>query len=447
VPRNGGAGRELAHLIVVGLDFGTAYTKCVVRDALVRDPGKAYPVPFELAGGWSYLVPSVVVRRQAELASAFDGHLDGADERIDYLKMRLVSELDQQRAGAWRDGVSAGEMQVLVAWFLAQVLARAGQEIHRRWPDFGQHKGDECFINICVPIAHAGGSQVEQRMLDALCAARNAVGPGGTQAPTVEQIRINLSGEAMLQRARTHCYTYPETSANLQSYLKSRAREPGLYLFADVGAGTVDLSFFQLLEDTGSEAPLVYYHGAVLDAGSSRLELIAQELDPELSLSDLIAAKEGREHMHNARILHALTKARKTVHDEVGIGVGNGLTVTEAKLHQNRYNQLTQMRSVRLMHAGGGYALDPYGHAVRYFHKHRQWGDAPPLHPLPVPDDLVWSANGQRVPFSRLSVAYGLAFARYELDGHKFPSEIAVNPDIVGPDPVDRPTAPTMDEV
>src|SRR6478735_1758773 len=37
--------RNLEHLIVVGLDFGTAYTKCVVRDALVRDPGKAYPVP------------------------------------------------------------------------------------------------------------------------------------------------------------------------------------------------------------------------------------------------------------------------------------------------------------------------------------------------------------------------------------------------------------------
>ena len=437
----------MGYLIVVGLDFGTAYTKCVIRDALVRDPGKAYPVPFELAGGWSYLVPSVVVRRQTNLASAFDGSLDDANERIDYLKMRLVSELDQQRAGAWRDGESAGEMQVLVAWFLAQVLARVGLEIRRRWPDFGSHPSDECFTNICVPIAHADGSRVEQCLLDALCAARNAVGPGGAQAPTVEQIRINLSDEAKLRQARTHCYTYPETSANLQSYLKSRARQPGLYLFADVGAGTVDLSFFQLLNDAGAEAPLLYYHAAVLDAGSSRIELKAKAVDSALSLTDLIAAKEEQVRRPNNQIARALAVARKAVHDEVGCGVGDGVKVTEEKLHRNRHYQLTQMRNVKLMHAGGGYAKNPYGDALSFFYRHRKWGDAPALHSLPVPDDLVWSRNGRQVSFSRLSVAYGLAFARYELDGHKFPSEIAVNPDITGPDPVERPAAPTMDEV
>ena len=322
-----------------------------------------------------------------------------------------------------------------------------GQEIHRRWPDFGNHRGDQCFINICVPIAHADGSRVEQCLLDALCAARNAVGPAGAQAPTVEQIRVNLSDEGQLHRARTHCYTYPETSANLQSYLKSRARRPGLYLFADVGAGTVDLSFFQLLEDTGKEAPLLYYHAAVLDAGSSRLELKANDLDPGLLLSDLIAAKEGRVRRPDSRLLRALTSARKTVHDEVASGVGIGVTTTEAKLHLSRYYQLSQMRNVKMMHAGGGYALDPYGHAVRFFHKHRQWGDAPALHPLPVPDDIVWSTRSEKVQFSRLSVAYGLAFARYELDGHKFPSETAVNPESTGPISAERPSAPSKDEV
>src|SRR5688572_9866259 len=53
-----GTKQRTPNLIVVGLDFGTAYTKCVVRDAFVRDPGKAYPVSFRLADGDSYLVPS-----------------------------------------------------------------------------------------------------------------------------------------------------------------------------------------------------------------------------------------------------------------------------------------------------------------------------------------------------------------------------------------------------
>jgi len=332
-PGSSGEHRRVEHYIVVGLDFGTAYTKCVVRDALVRDPGKAYPVSFELADGWSYTVPSVVIKREGGLTSAFDGQLGQTGERIDYLKMRMVSELDQQRAGAWRDGESVGEIQVMVAWFLAQVLARVGKEIQLRWPDFGQHPGDQCFTNICVPIAHADGSRVEQCILDALCAARATLGPAGTQAPSLEQIRGALANAAKLQEARAHCYTYPETSANLQSYLKSRARRPGLYLFADVGAGTVDLSFFQLLEDTGADAPLLYYHAAVLDAGSSRIELKAREADPGLAIADIIAAKEGRVHRPNRRILNARSVARKTIHDEVGLGVGNGVKETEGKLH------------------------------------------------------------------------------------------------------------------
>lgn len=446
-PAGAGQGRSMEHLIVVGLDFGTAYTKCVVRDAMVRDPGKAYPVPFELAGGWSYLVPSVVVRQQTNLVSAFDCPLDGANERIDYLKMRLVSELDQQRAEAWRDGKSAGEMQVLVAWFIAQILARVGQEIHRRWPDFGSHPRDECFINICVPIAHADGSRIEQCLLDALCAARTVVGQAGTQPSSVEQIRAELSEAAKLRQARVHCYTYPETSANLQSYLKSRARQPGLYLFADVGAGTVDLSFFQLLEDTGSEAPLRYYHASVLDAGSSRLELKAQELDPELPLLDLIAAKEGRHRSSDRRLARALASARKAIHDEVAVGVGQGVAVTEGKLHRDRNYQLSQMKNIRLMHSGGGYSPDPYGLATQYFYRHRKWERVPSLQPLPEPDDIVWSKQGKKIPFSRLSVAYGLAFARFELNGHRFPSETAVNPDSPLPFRAERSSAPTKDEV
>lgn len=440
-------GRRMEHALVIGLDFGTAYTKCVVRDAMVRDPGKAYPVKFQLSDGWSYLVPSVVVRQPTSLYSAFDRSIDGATDRINYLKMRLVSELDQQRADAWRDRGRATEMKQMVAWYLAQVLAGVGQEIRRRWTDFGSHPRDECFINICVPIAHADGSKVERGLLDALCAAHNAVGPGGTQAPTLEQIQAHLLDAPKLRQAQAHCYTYPETSANLQSYLKSRARQPGLYLFSDVGAGTVDLTFFQLLGDTSNDASLRYYHASVLDAGSSRLELIAKDFDPSLKLKDLIATKEGLIKNPSTRIACALSRARKQIHDEVATGVGQGVSVTEAKLHRDRQYQISQMKRIRLMHSGGGYLDDPYGSATQYFYKQRQWDNVPKSRSLPEPDDLAWGNNEKPLPFSRLSVAYGLSYARYELDGHRFPSQTAVNPDSPIREHKDRPSAPSKDEV
>lgn len=421
--------RETGYLIVAGLDFGTAYTKCIVRDATVRDPGKAYPIAFNLQGGRSYLFPSVVVRSQSRFRSALNADIASSEGAIDYLKMRLVAEVEGDRAATWRTTDCETSMQLVVAWFLSQVLADVGRECRLIWPDFGAHPDDAFFVNCCVPIAYADGSKVDDALLKALCAANVAVGPAGIKPPTLKQIEAALNDTEKLTQAREYCYTYPETSANLQSYLKSRARQPGLYLFLDVGAGTVDLSFFQLMKDEGAEAPLRYYHAAVLDYGSSRLELKTVRIEPSLAIADVIEFKEGRHSGPTEELVAAFNQACSEILKEVGKGVGDGVVVTEGKLHVDRQVQLRQMRSVKLMFAGGGFTANPYELAARFFQTARQWDTRAPINPLPQPDDIAWTDSVDPVEFSRLSVAYGLSFARYELDGQRFPGETKVNPE------------------
>ncbi len=439
--------RSTGYMLIVGLDFGTAYTKCIVRDAMVRDPGKAYPVAFNLVGGKTYLFPSVVIRSQSQLLTARDTSLGSHTEVVDFLKMRLVSEVDGERAAAWRSVDSGTSVRAIVAWFFGQVLAEVGRECRSRWSDFGEHPEDSFFVNTCVPIAYADGSRVEGALLDSLCAARVTMGAAGVNAPTIEEIESALADPERLATARDWCYTYPETSANLQSYLKSRARQPGLYLFLDVGAGTVDLTFFQLMSDGSDEAPLRYYHASVLDAGSSRLELKAVQIDSSLSPFEVLSFKEGREHRASMRLKQAFERACLEIHNEVGKGVGDGVSVTESKLHKDRDMQLRQMKRVQLMFAGGGFLHNPYELAARFFQKARKWDTQAPMHPLPEPDDIEWRRQTPPIPFSRLSVAYGLSFARYELDGHRFPGETRVNPDAPIRPPREQVVAPTKDDV
>ncbi len=440
------AGRTSGYMLVVGLDFGTAYTKVVVRDALVTDPGKAYPIQFKLPDRATCFLPSLVFHQDGELFTAFDTVPSGA-ERVDYLKMRLVAAVEQTRASAWADHSSPYSIQVTVAWFLSCVLAAVGARMREIWPDYGEHPEDFCFINICVPIAYSDGSAVESRLMDALYAARAAVGPLGTTTPSPDILGALLADPAALRAEADFCYAYPETSSNLQSYLKSRSRKPGLYLLLDVGAGTVDLTFFQILEDESNEAPLRYYHAAVLDAGSSRLELLTVSRDPRIPLLDALAYKEGRLRAPPAALVSAFVAAQKQVHDEVGRGVGDGVSVTESKLHPERRRQLELMKDVRLIFSGGGFVENPYEKASRFFQEARQWRYPAPVDKLTDPADLDWEGIDESIPFRRLSVAYGLSFPRYALENHRFPSQVGPNQNGHRRDTPELPSAPTKDEV
>lgn len=444
-PKTATTGRASGYMLVVGLDFGTAYTKVVVRDALVTDPGKAYPIRFQLPDRATCFLPSLVFNHGGTLLSAFESAPAEAD-RIDYLKMRLVAEVEHARASAWLDDPRPCSIQVTVAWFLSRVLAEVGERMREIWTDYGEHPEDYCFINICVPIAHSDGSPVEACLLDALYAARAAVGPLGTTVPSPDTLAALLADPDSLRLQADFCYGYPETSSNLQSYLKSRSRKPGLYLLLDVGAGTVDLTFFRILEDEGDEAPLRYYHAAVLDAGSSRLELLTVSRAPSIPLLEALAFKEGRFRSPSPALVSAFAAAQKLIHDEVGRGVGDGVAVTESKLHPERRRQLELMKDVRLIFSGGGFVENPYEKASRFFQQARQWLHSAPVDKLADPADLDWSAIGETIPFRRISVAYGLSFPRYALENHRFPSQ--VGPNRVGhsretPEP---PTAPTKDD-
>ena len=444
-------GRTVSRQIIIGLDFGTAYTKIIVRDA--NDPSAAYLVLHDLPGELPWLLPSVVYDNNGELYTALDKVPENS-RRIDYLKMRLVAAVDKKRAKAWAGHQSAHSIQVVVGWYLARVLAVTENYLKKEiWPDYGQHSNDCCHVNIGVPIAYEKDSPVEAKLLAALYAAYTAAIQDGVKAPSPDTIASLLGKPARLKNVRDYCHSYPETSAILQSYIKSSGRRTGIYLLLDVGAGTVDLSFFRLWWTKNSNVLEYYFHSDVLDFGSSLMELLMCQFDNTLALEDARRYKENPSQpcANSAALKKALNAAREKIYEEVMVGVGEGLKVTEPKLHPDRRRQLAIMKELRIFFSGGGFVDNPYRRSVYSFQQARKWEQLAPIERIPYPNDIDWKRIGGREHFHRLAVAYGLSFPQWELGGVENSGVIVPSgtkpPDVPPPKPRERPVAPTKDEV
>jgi hypothetical protein len=218
------------------------------------------------------------------------------------------------------------------------------------------------------------------------------------------------------------CFIYPEVSANVQSFLRSPARRRGTFLFVDVGAGTVDASTF-IWPAPDHEHRLSYLGADVIPLGSSQIELrctasVATRLTRELCLC--------KEHKPCTKELKIDLQAELEVTgEELAIEVTSELrrilNLTRQKLSRSEWNE------IRVLLAGGGSANAFYTKAVEA--AFQLWHMEPASLQLPTPAaDVDWPVTGataRDVLFRRISVAYGLSFDRGELDGHRFPDEIA----------------------
>jgi hypothetical protein len=230
----------------VGLDFGTAFTKCVIRDV-----ANATAWPLRVGSPLSFLIPSEIRIAKGAITGPLDPKFAGAP--VSYLKMALAATAEPAAKEAWKRTVhdriedalgSATDehFQALTVYYLAQVLSAARRFILSQKRDFSEHPDDICFVNLALPVAHAESRRLQAVFLTALQYARHFAFGGGLGPCEVNRL-LELVRTARIPTSNDeHCYLYPEVSANVQSYIRSPAAQEKLHLFVDVGAGTVDLS-------------------------------------------------------------------------------------------------------------------------------------------------------------------------------------------------------------
>ena len=204
-------------------------------------------------------------------------------------------------------------------YFLAGALGEVREQVRQRLPGFGTRADDYVAVNLAVPVADAERPQVNRlyhRVLyEAWVLADQLNGHPVVDVAEVERSVIEI-GEGETPSANEACFIYPETSANVQGFVRSRVSSPGIYLFSDTGAGTVDQSVFIFLRGDNCEH-LTYLHGSVMPLGSSFIERRAALAYGKM---DWEALETWRQRKESGGTEPPLREARNGIHEELTRG-------------------------------------------------------------------------------------------------------------------------------
>jgi hypothetical protein len=422
--------RERPHFIQIGFDFGTSFSKCICRDVMT-DKAWVHISPVFSNQELPFLIPSVFLFRGGRFYDVEDQDSQYPEDGLYHLKTALVKValdevndpvLEPYRRVLKDSGAHQlrGFVESCAVFFLARALGTVRHQVKERLPDFCEHPKDYMAVNLAVPVGDVERTEVNhlyQRVLhEAWALADQLYGHSAIALEELNDLRREnpVAKDPSIGQA---CFIYPEVSANVQGFVRSRVSSSGMYLFSDTGAATVDQSVFIYFRKPDNTEHLTYLHGNVLPCGSSRIELEAARTSGRV---DHQALEMWRKKKENGDANTKLVEARNALVQPLVAGTKSTLASAKHKLFVRE-----QLNEIRVIFGGGGHCEHPYRSSVlnpfsgNLFRRPVQ----PAVVGLPVPNDLGLSES-QRRWMGRLAVAYGLSFWRDDLTGFTYPRDV-----------------------
>ena len=434
--------KRAPYFIQIGFDFGTAYSKCIYRDvgvdrAFIYQPKTPYhhQQPFLLPVLLKYHENKVVEPKTAE-GFHHANHLSLLKMALFHASSRNFDDITVQRCKEVLDCSTdqlLERIEAATAHYLAHRFSEIIETIKLQFQGFGDHIDDSLFLNLAIPVANAAAEDttvVFQRVVNAAWMDRvNIIQCEGN----LDKVSSRIDSVCKAREASEYCYLYPEVSANVQAYVRSRTAKSGIYLFVDTGAGTVDESVF-IFKNEGTLS-LAYLSACVKPLGSSQIEIRA--LKGSNGIKDIEEFRRQKEAGQLKRI--EIQNAIESISADLVNPTWKVLGETYRKGINTQH-----IKEVRIIFTGGGHIDRPYGSGVRSgiseFFNQRDTGDGyiggreyrPPFDPetipaigMPLPSDLEFPLRvNTKLWFKRLTVAYGLSFPRFDLADYRLPHEI-----------------------
>jgi hypothetical protein len=218
---------------------------------------------------------------------------------VDFLKIRLA-QLDVKEIGdQWPLAeigtlADAEALEALTAFYLARVIDRSRNWIARERRELLVGRKPLWSVSLGVPVQYCDSPARDrfQRVLRIAAAWADAgVGPTVTVGDLIPLAR-KFSGV----EANTECSVVEELGAAVRSFVSSPQAPEGVYVFMDVGAGTLDGVSFRYLRDDGRPR-LVCHSAAVEPLGISAVaETLAPAVGvPSQELEDWLSKRNARE--------------------------------------------------------------------------------------------------------------------------------------------------------
>lgn len=387
---------------IIGLDFGTAYTKAAVRVG-ARD---VYFVKFDGVPGVTSacLLPCVMSVDQSGKYSL--GVLDGAEKLISQLKLSLMHENTEH------------QQEVSIVLFLAFVLSYI-----RDWftKNCGQNYPDRKFewhLNIGVPA--------ESWHDEKLCDKYKQICHFAWDLSLFEYKDITYeNAELIIQKTpdnrsvkpnginQERIGLIPEFVAQIASYTRSPRREAGLHFLIDIGAATLDAVTFNIWDD-GVQDQFPIYVSRVRPLGTHFLCKHLVQVD-EKKADDLLY--EGYLCFNNNPVEEVLS--RYSLSDQRAQELCNPFKTRVREIIYDVLKSTRSRRDPRSHHwkhgvpafiCGGGSHIPLYRECVKAF-DNTSLRYRLKVKPMSLPD----VASDNIGDTSRLTVAFGLSFDKDDL--------------------------------
>jgi len=230
--------------LIIGLDFGTAFTKVVIRETSV-----AYAISFdEFSDSQNpYLLPGIFSIDEQKYCSL--GKRDNPAEVIDNLKMRLLEKQP--------DSGGVDDCLVECAAFLALVIQHARYRFMEDEYATYKSKTLDWIVNVGIPTENFQNQVFLERYHKLVYAAWVV----SISSDTLNMKWItNIVSDVFKSPLPNHAASdqlihpekigvFPEFAAQMTGYVKSPRRQSDLHILFDIGAGTTDLCIFNVTED------------------------------------------------------------------------------------------------------------------------------------------------------------------------------------------------------
>ncbi|MBB3979345.1 hypothetical protein GGQ64_004585 [Rhizobium azooxidifex] len=413
-PRSTPKARPLA--INLGIDFGTSFTKVCFRDLGSEVSGTVAAGK----GGKEALVPSIV-------AIGSDGRLFLGDSVsgkqsaviVPYLKMRLAGGPIGERLPEFEgiDLNKAESVRALAAWFLASVIQRSQQWLAVHEADRLKNRVAVWSANVGVPVEHYDSQALatfEEVLGIAWLWVKDDLVPKTLQEalPSYRVTQPRLVAEV------TDFHAVPEIAAAVQSFVMSREAVAGIYVYFDVGGGTVDGVAFNYRNILG-ERRINFYSGKVEPLGISAIGAsLAQGTSGDI---DAVRLEKLLKACSQSVLAELVLRIRKVVAYVIMTArLKDGRNWQEDAFQNADYERkfigklsTSRMRPLIVFIGGGGSKSEWYKNSIESTYrafKHHNAGVPPyKLVEVPRPKDFI-APKGSADEFIRFAISYGLSF-------------------------------------
>jgi len=423
-------------VIQVGLDFGTSSTK-IAYSQLGGRGKKVQPVFFNhnLSHYPNYCLPSVSAFNEAgKIILGAHAARFLADKPWDTgfrrLKMVVAGKYDegfkdQVTMNLFRNYLSDAlgksyqfDPEHLTAILLAYAMRTARLEIQKTL------EGCELdlIFNICIPIDHFENNHI-RNVFEKILATAEVIesewfyGFENNNLLEFSKNKFSIS-KYLPDDPKTRVFAVPEAVAETASYVVSLQVKEGLHAIIDFGAGTTDLSIFNLHDAHEADSTTYWYSARNLPRGFQRVEkIIAGFLKSNgKNFSDMDVEKE----------LRNIEKSPITLQGDIkkelfSLWESSHFVWQEAYSHLKKQSEWGKQK-VQIFTCGGGSKI-PFIEEIFCQSWMKDWGPYP-INKLPVPDD--YDTVNDKAPFERMSVAYGLTQPLPEIGKYVLPGDCPI---------------------